>query len=129
MKKIIAGFLIVVLAVFLFVAWKFVIPNFHLGSDGSRNGIISVAETPAIESFQPEPTEESQVSEIRIEWNDIFLDDELCSDEDSLKEKIIELGSSREYHFIHDNATKGTYDKVKSILDELQDVTEIKIVE
>lgn len=112
---------------------------FHLGGDGSGTGSTTSAGVPASEttqpnfaqsdSPQPEPSEDEKIIEIRIEWNDIYFDNDRCADEDELKEKITELGSTREYHFVHDNATQGTYDTVKAVLDDLRDVLGIKVIE
>lgn len=127
MKKflgIVVGLLVVVgLA---FVVFRF---GFHFG-DGNGNGDatrgVSISES---DTLEPDPVETSQRSEIRIEWNDIYLDDELCEDENDLKEKLTNIGPEREYEFVHDNATKGTYDKVREVLSGLADVLDIKVID
>lgn len=133
MKKLLIGIGgIVIFGVAAWCVFHFVVPNLHIGGNGSGTENTTNAGVPASESTQPDsaqsdspqpkPSEDEKIIEIRIEWNDIYFDNERCANEDELKEKITELGTTREYHFVHDNATQGTYDKVKDVLDELANV-------
>lgn len=46
---------------------------------------------------------------------------------DNLKQKIIDIGTEREYTFVYDNAIKSTYDKVNEVLSELENTLGITI--
>lgn len=71
--------------------------------------------------------EQSNTVIIKIDDSNIYIDDVLCADETELKEKIMEIGTKKEYELIHDTAIKATYDKVVAVLYELEDALEIKI--
>lgn len=70
---------------------------------------------------------ENKNSEIRIEEKDIYFDGELVDNVDNLKQKIIDIGTEREYTFVYDNAIKSTYDKVNEVLSELENTLGITI--
>ena len=72
-------------------------------------------------------SKENKNSEIRIEEKDIYFDGELVDNVDNLKQKIIDIGTEREYTFVYDNAIKSTYDKVNEVLSELENTLGITI--
>lgn len=80
-------------------------------------------------STPDEAPAEPQVSVIRIEGNQIFFDDTLCADENALRDLILPLGAERTYEFYYDNAIKGTYDKVRTVLTELAEALDLTITE
>ncbi|MBD5101622.1 MAG: hypothetical protein HDT27_02795 [Subdoligranulum sp.] len=69
------------------------------------------------------------ISVIRIEGNEIFFDDAPCADENELRDLILPFGADRTYEFYYDNAIKGTYDKVRTVLTELQEALGFTILE
>lgn len=71
--------------------------------------------------------EQSNTVIIKINGSDIYIDDVICADETELKEKIMEIGTKKEYELVHDTAIKATYDNVVSMLYELEEALEIKI--
>ena len=135
MGKVIGGIVLtIVLAAILF--WggiKSGLFSFSLGSgngDGDRFGTAPSA-SEGVPS-QPESTDSNKndtVSKIQIIRNDIFFDDELCENIDSLKQKIIEIGTNREYIFIYDEALKSAYDEVNAVLAELKEALGIIVNE
>lgn len=70
---------------------------------------------------------ESNIAVIRIDGNDIFLDGEQCENAAALKEKIIALGTKKDYSIDHSTAIKATYDEVKKVLAELENALDIKV--
>lgn len=87
------------------------------GGSGSSDG---GSETSAAE-------ETSNIITIRIEESSIYFGDELCADKEELKQKIIDIGNTKEYELIHDNAIKSVYDEVIEVLSELETALELKI--
>lgn len=102
------------------------------GGGGTRGPGSSVAsEDPKHENTDPlpEPTEESHISEILIEGDQIFFDGELCASADILKQNITRIGTEKEYQFTYTNAIKGTYDEVNAVLTDLKNVLGIIVHE
>lgn len=96
------------------------------GDGTDTNSPPSVSESEPVDSNL---VEEDNISEIRIEIDKIYFDDQLCTDENELKQRITDIGTEREYIFIHENAIKGTYDKVNEVLSELKNALNITIRE
>lgn len=123
LKFILTAGIILIIAL-LIIAFRFGL--FHVGpggGDGTGTGSSASEGVPS----QPSPADEKKVSEIRIDGNDIFFDDNPCANVDELKQQIIDIGTEHEYTFIYDNAIKGTYDEVRAMLSDLEDALGITI--
>lgn len=94
---------------------------------GGGNGDGSGSDTAPESSVCESASIEDQVSEIRIEKNDIYFEEELCENVDDLKQKIIDYGTTREYVFVYEKAIKATYDEVNEALSELESALGITI--
>lgn len=128
MRKAIGG---IVLVIALAVALIFGIKLFPLfkGGNGDGTGVAaSASEGMPSQSDSAKPDEDNMVSEIRIVRNDIFLDDELCENVVSLKQRIIESDLERQYIFTYDEALVSTYDDVNTVLAELRETLGITII-
>lgn len=92
---------------------------------------VSISSVPssASASATDETNAEPQVSVIRIEGNGIFFDDTPCADENELRDLILTLGTGRTYEFYYNDAIKGTYDKVRTVLTELGEALDLTILE
>ena len=97
-------------------------------SSGSVSS-VSVSSAPSSASAPDEAPAEPQISVIRIEGNEIFFDDTLCADENELRDLILPLGADRTYEFYYNDAIKGTYDKVRTVLTELSEALDLTILE
>lgn len=103
--------------------------SFLSGGNGTGDG-ADTNSLPSVSENEPSDqnlTEENHVSEIRIDVDKIYFDDQLCADENELKQKITDIGTEREYVFIYENAIKGTYDKVDEVLSELENALNITV--
>ena len=94
--------------------------------DGSGTAASASDSIPA-QSNSSDVSENDKVSEIRIERNEIFFDDEPCKNIDDLEQQIIKIGTDHEYTFVYDNALKGTYDEVWAMLSDLKDALGITV--
>lgn len=90
-------------------------PGGDSGSDSQNGSAVSSVESQA------------NVAVIRIDGNDIFLDDEKCASVDDLKSKVIAIGKDKDYELDHKTAIKSTYDEVKQMLSGLEDALDIKV--
>lgn len=63
---------------------------------------------------------------ITIDNEDIYFDGEICN-ETALREKIIALGTDKNYELEHSRAIKSVYDSVKAILVDLEDALGITV--
>lgn len=124
MGKLIA---LLLAAIALVLAIKFIFLNFPFGTGAGGGGTDDGSAVSVDIPLDPDSSDETNISEIRIEENDIYFDNELCADENELKQKITDIGASREYTFVYDNALKSTYDKVNSVLSELETTLDITI--
>lgn len=97
-------------------------------SRGNGNGSgVSLGDYVSTSESISDSSEENHVSEIRINEDKIYFDNELCADENELKQRITDIGTEREYIFVQDHAIKGTYDKVDAVLSELESALGITI--
>lgn len=97
-------------------------------SRGNGNGSgVSLGDSVSTSESISDSSEENHVSEIRINEDKIYFDNELCADENELKQRITDIGTEREYIFVQDHAIKGTYDKVDAVLSELESALGITI--
>lgn len=94
-----------------------------LGNSGSNSGDNS--STVSVESDTS--SEVSDTIVIKIDENTILIDGEECADENALKEKITDIGTTKKYELDHSTAIKETYDKVKNVLTELHDALNIEV--
>ena len=108
------------------LVFKFVLPNFHFGN-GTGSGTVPQNSISASEPSKSISSEENKISEIRIEENDIYFDNDLMENVDDLKQKITDIGTNHEYTFVYDNAIKSTYDEVNGVLVELENALGITI--
>ena len=69
----------------------------------------------------------SDVTEIRIDQNDIYFGNEKCDSTDALKDKITAAGSGKKYKLEHKTAIEETYNDVKKVLVELRDALDLEI--
>lgn len=135
MKKILFGITIVIILGLVGVLGLNHFGLFSLfgdGAGGTRGPGNSVAsEDPKQENTDPlpKPTEESHISEILIEGDQIYFDGELCASADILKQNITRIGTEKEYQFTYTNAIKGTYDEVNAVLADLKNVLGIIVHE
>lgn len=92
---------------------------------------VSVSSVPssASASAADETPGKPQISVIRIEGSEIFFDDTPCTDENELRDLILPLGTGRTYEFYYNDAIKGTYDKVRTVLTELSEALDLTILE
>lgn len=101
---------------------------FGIGNgNGSGAGSENSTSTSKNISDKSDSPEENHVSEIRIDKDKIYFDNELCSDENELKQKMTDIGTKQEYIFTQNHAIKGTYDKVNDILIELENALDITV--
>lgn len=129
MRKIlgIIGSVLAVIAVIISVA-IFGLPNIHFGAGtGDGSGVVSGSSISTNKSSESDLSQDNKNSEIRIEEKDTYFDGELVDNVDNLKQKIIDIGTEREYTFVYDNAIKSTYDKVNEVLSELENTLGIII--
>lgn len=94
--------------------------GFGLGGGGNSDNVNGGSDTSEVE-------ETSNIISIRIEESSIYFGDELCADKEELKQKIIDIGNTKEYELIHDNAIKSVYDEVIEVLSELETALELKV--
>ena len=129
MRKIlgIIGSALAVIAVIIGVV-IFVLSNLRFGAGtGDGSGVVSGSSISTNKPSKSDLSKENKNSEIRIEEKDIYFDGELVDNVDNLKQKIIDIGTEREYTFVYDNAIKSTYDKVNEVLSELENTLGITI--
>lgn len=69
----------------------------------------------------------SDVTEIRIEQNDIYFGSDKCADTNDLKDKLTSAGSGKKYKLEHKTAIEETYNEVKNVLIELRDALDLEI--
>lgn len=123
----IIGSVLAVIAVIIGVV-IFVLPNLRFGAGtGAGSGVVSGSSISTNKSSKSDLSQENKNSEIRIEEKDIYFDGELVDNVDNLKQKIIDIGTEREYTFMYDNAIKSTYDEVNKVLVELETALGITI--
>lgn len=104
------------------------LPNLRFGAGtGDGSGVVSGSSISTNKPSKSDLSKENKNSEIRIEEKDIYFDGELVDNVDNLKQKIIDIGTEREYTFVYDNAIKSTYDKVNEVLSELENTLGITI--
>lgn len=89
------------------------------GNSGSGNSQSSSSDTSS--DFV------SDITEIRIEQNDIYFGDKKCDSTDALKDKITAAGSGKKYRLEHKTAIEETYNEVKKVLVELRDALDLEI--
>lgn len=131
MKKvlgIVLGFIVIVaifggIALFDPFDW-----NLFGGLSGNSGGTNGVPDNSAVVQSTA-PTKEPGIVEVKIEGNDIFFDGTPCTDANELKQKIIEIGQAKTYLFLHADAIKETYDKVKTVLSELEEALGIVVID
>lgn len=97
--------------------------------NAAANADPDTVDAPSSPSAQDETPEALPVSVIRIEGNQIFFDGALCADENELRDLILPLGTERTYEFYYDDAIKGTYDRVRTVLTELTEALGLMITE
>lgn len=120
---IIGSVLVVIIGVVIFL-----LLNLPFGAGtGDGSGVVSGSSISTNKSSKSDLSQDNKNSEIRIEEKDIYFDGELVDNVDNLKQKIIDIGTEREYTFVYDNAIKSTYDKVNEILSELENTLGIII--
>ncbi len=119
-------FLILIIIILLALIYFFR-DGLGLGGNGRGTGSGDSVSDPSEQSSKISSEQSSDVTEIRIEQEAIYIGSELCKDENDLKEKITAAGSGKKYVLIHDTAIKETYDKVKPMLLELKDALELEI--
>ena len=113
MRKIlgIIGSALAVIAVIIGVV-IFVLPNLRFGAGtGDGSGVVSG----------------SSISTNKPSKSDLSKENKNSDNVDNLKQKIIDIGTEREYTFVYDNAIKSTYDKVNEVLSELENTLGITI--
>lgn len=118
-------FLILILAVATFVIlWKNGL--IHIGKesgDGAGSGGSSVVS----DAEMSETSVESNVVEIKVDNEKIYLDGSEVASAEELKSKITEIGDKKTYNFVHESAIKATYDEVKGVLANLERALSIKV--
>ena len=114
-------FLLLIIVILLALLW-FGTGGFGLmGKNNSANNNTSNSENDANTDFN------SDITEIRIEQNDIYLGSEKCVDVNDLKEKITSAGSGKKYKLEHKTAIEDTYNDVRNVLTELRDALDLEI--
>lgn len=117
-------FLLILLVILLALMWFFR-NGFGLGkgdggnSDAGGSGTSSVSDTSS--DFN------SDITEIRVDQNDIYFGSDKCADENDLKEKITAAGEGKKYKLVHETALEETYNKVRQVLSELKDVLKLEV--
>lgn len=96
-----------------------------LGNKGNESGDNTGSSTSAV--ISDTSSEISDTVIIKISENTITIDGQECADENVLKEMVIAIGTTKKYELDHSTAIKDTYDKVKSVLTELQDALNIEV--
>lgn len=114
--------LVIILAVlaFLFFFGKGGFGGFGFGGEGGASN----SDTSDVSG---NASDELVTVVIEIKENTILVDGDSVADENALKEKITEIGTSKQYEVVHETAIEDTYRKVYNVLKELEDVLSIKV--
>ncbi|MDE7229763.1 MAG: hypothetical protein K2N56_04715 [Oscillospiraceae bacterium] len=120
-------FLLLALIILIALVWFFR-NGFGLGpGTGDQTGTSNPSDASTPVSSDNSTGYNSDITQIRIEKNDIYIGSELCADENVLKERVIAAGSGKKYELVHDSAIKETYDKVKQVMLELKDALDLDV--
>lgn len=100
-----------------------------IGNDGDQINAESLQEPREDEKKEQIEIEgkKEEVIAVRIDWEQIFVDDEKCDDLEELKEKII-VSECKEIEFVHKDASKKMKDAVDEVLKDMENVLDIKII-
>ncbi len=109
--------LVIILAVLAFLFF------FGKGGFGGEGG-VSNSDTSDVSG---NASNELEVVKIEVKENTILVDGEPVADENALKEKITETGTSKQYELVHETAIEDTYRKVYNVLKDLEGVLNIKV--
>lgn len=119
-------FLLLALIILIALVWFFR-NGFGLGAgSGDGQSGTNPSDTSSV-SADNSSAQNSDITQIRIEKNDIYIGSELCADENVLKERVIAAGSGKKYELVHGSAIKETYDKVKQVMLELKDALDLNV--
>ncbi len=123
-KKKRFGWVILLLVIILAViAFLYFFGNGGFGGFGGEGG-ASNSETSDVSG---NASDELAVVVIEVKENTILVDGETVPDENALKERITETGTSKKYELVHETAIEDTYRKVYNVLKELEGVLDIKV--
>lgn len=125
-------FLLLFIVILLALIWFFR-DGFGLGGGsggrGTPSGTNNSSNTSSSSADSSDASSDnvSEITEIRIVENDIYIGSEKCADANDLKDKLTARGKDKKYKLVHDTAIKETYDKVKEILLGLKDSLGIEV--
>ncbi len=123
-KKKHFGWIILLLVIILAVlAFLFFFGKGGFGGSGGEGGAGN-SDTSGVSG---NASDELEVVKIEVKENTILVDGEPVADENALKEKITETGTSKQYELIHETAIEDTYRKVYNVLKDLEGVLNIKV--
>lgn len=118
-------FLLLLLLLAAIIAYIIIVKPFGSGGFGFGPGGSSGSGSGSDPGSAVESVANTAV--IRIDGNDIFLDDSPCKDVSELEEKITAIGTDKDYILDHEKAIKSTYDEVKQMLSGLEEALSIKV--
>lgn len=125
------GFIFLLLLVIAVAVVVFLWKNgyIHFGKNWVKGegdgGTQSVTST--VSNAESAASEVSDVVEIKVDNEKIYIDGAEIANTDELKTKITEIGDKKSYNFVHDGAIKSTYDEVKAVLNDLERALSLKI--
>lgn len=125
------GFIFLLLLVIAVAAVVFLWKNgyIHFGKNWVKGegdgGTQSVTST--VSGAESAASEVSDVVEIKVDNERIYIDGAEVANVGELKTKITEIGDKKTYNFVHDGAIKSTYDEVKAALNDLERALSLKI--
>ncbi len=122
------GFILILLLIIIILI--LIIVMFDPFGWGGGSGFLGSSGGNSADNSSSSAESDSDVSDtivIKIDENTILIDGEECADENELKDKITDIGTDKKYELDHSTAIKETYDKVKSVLTELQDALNIEV--
>lgn len=125
------GFIFLLLLVIAVAVVVFLWKNgyIHFGKNWVKGegdgGTQSVTST--VSDAESAASQVSDVVEIKVDNEKIYIDGAEVANTDELKTKITEIGDKKTYNFVHDDAIKSTYDEVKAVLNDLERALSLKI--
>lgn len=125
------GFIFLLLLVIAVAVVVFLWKNgyIHFGKNWVKGegdgGTQSVTNT--VSDAESAASEVSNVVEIKVDKEKIYIDGTEVANVDELKTKITEIGDKKTYNFVHDDAIRSTYVEVKAVLNDLERALSLKI--
>ena len=119
-------FLVLIIIILVALIWFFR-RGFGLGGSGSGNDSGNSGSTPEVSSTDTNSDFDPDITEIRIDEENIYFGDEKCADIDDLEQKITNAGSGKKYKLNSDKAIQSTYKDVEDLLIKLRDALDLEV--